>query len=111
MQAGIEGNPSLLSVDPDASVADGTPGVSIAAAIDPAGNRQIYDLTSTGVIRLRKSKAGTDSWSEPEVVPTNPKPKPNSPLTAISRTAANEASVGRLGCYPTDSQTIYENPS
>ncbi|KAL8977726.1 MAG: hypothetical protein Q9177_006573, partial [Variospora cf. flavescens] len=36
-------------------VLDGTPGISLAATFDPDGNRLLFDLTSTGIIRVRKS--------------------------------------------------------
>lgn len=94
-EAMVEGDPVPLSADPDQSVLDGTPGISLAAAIDPDGNRQLFDLTSTGIIRLRKSVKGETSWTDPEIVAANPKPKLNSPLAAISRPGTNGTSVGR----------------
>ncbi|KAL8924355.1 MAG: hypothetical protein Q9208_004137 [Pyrenodesmia sp. 3 TL-2023] len=95
-EAMVKGGPVLLAADPDQSVLDGTPGVSLAAAIDPDGNRQLFDLTSTGIIRLRKSVKGEASWTDPEIVAANPKPKLNSPLAAISRPGTNGASNVRL---------------
>lgn len=95
-EVGIEGGPISLPINPDVSVQDGTPGVSLAAAIDPNGNRQLFDLTSTGVIRLRKSAANSGNWTAPEIVAANPRPKLRSPLAAISRPGTNGASVGRI---------------
>ncbi|KAI4188247.1 MAG: hypothetical protein LQ346_005355 [Caloplaca aetnensis] len=90
-EAMIEGRLVPLFADHKMSVLDGTPGISLAAAIDPDGNRQLFDLTSTGIIRLRKSVKGGTSWTDPEIVPANPKPKLNSPLAAISRPRTNGA--------------------
>ncbi|KAL8901473.1 MAG: hypothetical protein Q9207_005184 [Kuettlingeria erythrocarpa] len=92
-EAVVEGGPVPLHADPETSMLDGTPGTSLAACIDPDGNRQLFDLTSTGMIRLRKSVKGETSWTDPEVVAANPKPKLNSPLAAISRPGTNGTSI------------------
>ena len=61
-----------------------TIGLSIAASVDGVGNRQIYDLNSEGVIRVRKIQAGTYKYTAPEVVNVTEKPQAASPLSAIS---------------------------
>ena len=91
--AEVEGGPIMLTADPSLSVLDGTPGVSIAASVDPDGNRQLYDLSSTGVIRLRKSAGNTTTWGDPEIVPANPAPKANTPMAALAWKGPNGSSV------------------
>ena len=48
----IDGLPVRLSSESELSVLDNTPGVSLAASVDPDGNRQLFDLSSNGTVRL-----------------------------------------------------------
>ncbi|KAL8760229.1 MAG: hypothetical protein Q9184_003400 [Pyrenodesmia sp. 2 TL-2023] len=93
IQAVASGVAAMLE---EAMVENGTPGIFLAAAIDPDGNRLLVDLTSTGTIYLRKSVKGDTSWTDPEIVPANLKPKLNSPLAAIPQPGTNGTSNVRL---------------
>ena len=90
--------PMLPPADQKLSTLDDVPGVSIAASVDPDFNRQLFDLSSSGTVRLRKLKGNTTSWTEPEIVLVNPRPKSNSPLAALSWRGSNGASVGNTVC-------------
>lgn len=59
-------------------------GVSIAASVDGDGSRQIYDIDTAGVIRIRKIQNETYRYTPAEVVPTSQKPKPGTPLSALA---------------------------
>ena len=48
----VEGVPIDLSSESESSVLDSTLGVSLAASVDPNGNRQLFDLGSNGIVRL-----------------------------------------------------------
>ena len=48
----MEALPIRLSPESELSVLDNTPGVSLAASVDPDGNRQLFDLSSNGIVRL-----------------------------------------------------------
>ena len=46
------------------------------------------------MIRIRKSEGGIPGFTLPEIIPTDPEPKPGSPLATISWLAPNNDSVG-----------------
>ncbi|KAL8711172.1 MAG: hypothetical protein Q9220_004317 [cf. Caloplaca sp. 1 TL-2023] len=58
-EAGIEGDRVSL---PPGSASPVVYGVSIAASVDPSFNRFLFDLSSEGVFRLRKSAGDTTTW-------------------------------------------------
>lgn len=64
------------------------PGISIAVSKDPDSNIQLYDLDSSGVLRIRRRSNSNDQtntkWTSPQIIPTDPKPKQSSPLAAIA---------------------------
>ncbi len=64
------------------------PGISIAVSIDVDSNMQLYDLDSSGVLRIRRRTNSTDQtntkWTVPQTIPTDPKPKHSSPLAAVA---------------------------
>lgn len=64
------------------------PGISIAVSKDPDTNIQLYDLDSSGVLRIRRRTNSSDQtntkWTSPQVIPADPKPKKASPLAAIA---------------------------
>ncbi|KAL8947113.1 MAG: hypothetical protein Q9222_006568 [Ikaeria aurantiellina] len=80
-EASLEGG--LVTVPQDVAPSEAS-GVSIAASVDPYVNRFLFDLSSSGVFRLRKSAGGTTSWTQPETVPVYPPPKANSPMASIA---------------------------
>jgi hypothetical protein len=82
-------NPAAL----DALVEDSaTPGISIAAATDQNGSRQLYDLDSEGRIHVRLAPYGY-SFGTKQRVSINPPPKANSPLTAVAWAAGVDRTV------------------
>lgn len=48
----VQGVPIHLSSEAESSVLDNIPRVSLAASIDPDGNRQLFDLSINGTVRL-----------------------------------------------------------
>jgi hypothetical protein len=85
-------NPAAL----DALVEDSaTPGISIAAATDQNGSRQLYDLDSEGRIHVRLAPYGY-SFGTKQRVSINPPPKANSPLTAVAWAAGVDRTVRLL---------------
>ncbi|KAL9608856.1 MAG: hypothetical protein Q9167_006321 [Letrouitia subvulpina] len=83
-----DGSASLWDHDVDDIYRAPIPGLSIAVSMDPDTNIQLYDLDSSGILRIRRRTNSSDQkntkWTSPQIIPTDPKPKKSSPLAAIA---------------------------
>lgn len=62
--------------------------ISVAVSRDPDSNIQLYNLDTSGVLRVRRRTNSNDpmntKWTSPQIIPTDPRPRPYSPLAAIA---------------------------
>ncbi len=88
------------------------PGISIAVSVDPDTNMQLYDLDSSGVLRIRRRTNSSDQtntkWTSPQIIPTDPTPKKSSPLAALAFQFHAGVTVSDLGLLISPDEEIGE---